>query len=89
MGITIDTVPIQGTSSDAIDGDEKFLAVDGNGRPVTVGVNQILNKVDDRIDDVIDEQFSEIVNEKADAAAPQATTYTKTEVDDMWAWEEL
>lgn len=26
---------------------------------------------------------------KADAAAPQATTYTKTEVDDMWAWEEL
>lgn len=26
---------------------------------------------------------------KADAAAPQATTYTKTEVDAMWAWEEL
>jgi hypothetical protein len=26
---------------------------------------------------------------KADAAAPQATTYTKAEVDDMWAWEEL
>ena len=26
---------------------------------------------------------------KADAAAPQATTYTKTEVDSMWAWEEL
>lgn len=27
--------------------------------------------------------------DKADAAAPQATTYTKTEVDDMWAWLEL
>ena len=26
---------------------------------------------------------------KADAAAPQATTYTKTEVDALWAWEEL
>ena len=26
---------------------------------------------------------------KADAAAPQATTYTKDEVDSMWAWEEL
>lgn len=26
---------------------------------------------------------------KADAAAPQATTYTKTEVDAMWTWEEL
>ena len=26
---------------------------------------------------------------KADAAAPQATTYTKAEVDAMWAWEEL
>ena len=26
---------------------------------------------------------------KADAAAPQATTYTKDEVDAMWAWEEL
>lgn len=26
---------------------------------------------------------------KADAAAPQATTYTKSEVDEMWAWEEL
>lgn len=26
---------------------------------------------------------------KADAAAPQSTTYTKTEVDAMWAWEEL
>ena len=26
---------------------------------------------------------------KADAAAPQATTYTKAEVDEMWAWEEL
>lgn len=25
----------------------------------------------------------------ADAAAPQATTYTKDEVDAMWAWEEL
>lgn len=26
---------------------------------------------------------------KADAAAPQATTYTKAEVDAFWAWEEL
>lgn len=26
---------------------------------------------------------------KADAAAPQATTYTKDEVNAMWAWEEL
>lgn len=26
---------------------------------------------------------------KADAAAPQSTTYTKAEVDEMWAWEEL
>lgn len=26
---------------------------------------------------------------KADAAAPQSTTYTKQEVDDMWVWEEL
>lgn len=26
---------------------------------------------------------------KADAAAPQSTTYTKEEVNDMWAWEEL
>lgn len=26
---------------------------------------------------------------KADAAAPQATTYTKDQVDAMWAWEEL
>ena len=26
---------------------------------------------------------------KADAAAPQATTYTKEEVDAFWAWEEL
>lgn len=26
---------------------------------------------------------------KADAAAPQATTYTKAEVDAMWEWEEL
>ena len=25
----------------------------------------------------------------ADAAAPQATTYTKTEVDAMWEWEEI
>lgn len=27
--------------------------------------------------------------DKADAAAPQATTYTKAEVDAMWEWEEL
>lgn len=26
--------------------------------------------------------------DKADAAAPQDTTYTKDEVDDMWEWEE-
>jgi hypothetical protein len=26
---------------------------------------------------------------KADAAAPQATTYTKDEVDAMWAWAEI
>ena len=26
---------------------------------------------------------------KADAAAPQATTYTKDEVDAFWVWEEL
>lgn len=26
---------------------------------------------------------------KANAAAPQSTTYTKTEVDEMWAWLEL
>lgn len=64
--ITINPVPTQGTQSSSLTGDEKFIAVNSNGKPLTVGVNQILDKVDNRIDDIIDTEIENQIENKID-----------------------
>lgn len=64
--ITINPVPNYGTSSGSLSGGEKLVAIDNNGKPITVGVNQILNRVDDKIDDIIDDQIDDKIDSQFD-----------------------
>lgn len=64
--ITINPIPDQGIQSISLTGGEKLVAIDSSGKPVTVGVNQILNKVDDKIDDIIDDQIDDKIDSQFD-----------------------
>ena len=59
--ITID--PTQGRFHNTSDvtGDEKILVINKGGKPSTIKVNQILDKIDDEIVDRIDDQVIEKV----------------------------
>lgn len=78
--ITINPIPNQGISSISLTGGEKLVAIDSNGKPVTVGVNQILNKVDDRIDDIIDTEIETQIENKID---DQFDEILDTKIDDV------
>lgn len=64
--ISMNTVPAQGTTSTPMTGGEKFIVLDSTGKFVTVGVSQILDKVDDGIVDRIDDQILEKVEDQID-----------------------
>lgn len=60
--ITMNSVPNQGTMSTTITGNEKFVIIGSNGKPSTVEVNQILNKVDEKVEDALNKTDSTMVN---------------------------
>ena len=63
-----------GTLFTEITGSEKLKGITSDGRPINIGINQVLNKVEDKIDNVInesldekiDQEFGTIINEKID-----------------------
>lgn len=64
--ISMNVVPTQSEKSTSITGGEKFVVLDSTGKFTTVGVNQILDKVDDGIVDRIDDQVLEKVENQID-----------------------
>jgi hypothetical protein len=56
---------------------------------ISAGDEATLKSAKDYADGLAGNYATAAQGAKADAAAPQATTYTKNEVDAMWAWEEL
>lgn len=68
--ITINAVSIKVPTSTEITGNEKLVSIGPNGKPKTVSVNQILDKVDDsiadRVEDQVMDQILEQVDEKVD-----------------------
>ena len=68
--ITINPVSNTIHTSTNITGGEKLLSIGANGKPTTVSVNQILDKVDDsiadRVEDQVMDQIMDSVDEKVD-----------------------
>lgn len=59
--ITIDPVRAKFNNTSDVTGDEKILVINKGGKPSTIKVNQILDKIDDEIVDRIDDQVIEKV----------------------------
>ena len=59
--ITINAVTNVVKATSEVTGEEKILIINKGGKPSTIGVNQILNKIDDDIIDRIDDPILEIV----------------------------
>lgn len=64
--ITINPVYSKFPATSTVTGDEKILIINKSGKPSTIEVNQILDKVDDEIIDRIDDQILEEVREQID-----------------------
>jgi hypothetical protein len=68
--ITINEVSKPILPSTSITGEEQLLAVNKQGKPATVSVNDLLDKVDDgladRVEDQVMDQIMGSVNEKID-----------------------
>ena len=64
--ITINPVFVQIPTSTTITGEEKLVTIGTNGKPTTVSVNQILDKVDDTLSDRIEDQIMESVDDYID-----------------------
>lgn len=58
--------PTKVTTSTEITGDEKLVTVNGQGKPTTITVSQILDKVDDSIVDRVEGQVMEQVLSNVD-----------------------
>lgn len=64
--ISMNITPAQGATSTHVTNGEKFIVLDSTGKLVTVGINQILNRVDEGIIDRIDDPILDIVDDKID-----------------------
>lgn len=65
--VTISSVPLQVLpSTTIITGEEKLVAINKQGKPAAVSVNQILDKVDDTIADRVEDQVMEQIMESVD-----------------------
>lgn len=64
--ITINQVPPRMPASTEITGEEKLVAISSNGKPATVSVNQLLDKVDDDIVDRVEDQVMDSILENVD-----------------------
>ena len=60
--------PISGGyhSTTDVTGEEKILIINKGGKPSTIKVNQILDKIDDEIVDRIDDQLIEKIEDQID-----------------------
>ena len=74
--ITINQVPPRMPASAEITGEEKLITINSNGKPTTVSVNQLLDKVDDgivdRVEDQVMDQILETVDDKIDDRIDEA-----------------
>lgn len=74
--ITINQVPPRMPASTEITGEEKLISINSNGKPTTVSVNQLLDKVDDdivdRVEDQVIDQILETVDDKIDDRIDEA-----------------
>lgn len=64
--ITINPVSNSPSATTEVTGGEKILAINREGKPATITVNQILDKVDDSIVDRIDDEILEKVEDQID-----------------------
>lgn len=64
--ITINEVSKPILPSTTITGEEKLVSIGKDGKPSTVSVNQILDKVDDSIADRVEDQVMEQIMENVD-----------------------
>lgn len=64
--ITINQVPPRMPASAEITGEEKLISINSNGKPTTVSVNQLLDKVDDGIVDRVEDQVMDSILESVD-----------------------
>lgn len=82
--VTINSVPLQVLPSTPITGEEYLLAINKQGKPASVSVNQIIDKVDDsiadRVEDQVMEQIKETVDEHIDNALDGIGTLTWNEI---------
>ncbi len=62
--ITINPITTRDTNINSVSGSEKLLVINKGGRPSTIQVNQILDKIDSEIVDRIDDQVVEKVEDK-------------------------
>jgi hypothetical protein len=61
------TPPIKVNTSTEITGEEKLVTLSSTGKPVTITVNQILDKVDEDISDRVEDQVVDQIMETVDA----------------------
>lgn len=64
--ITINSVKKPVITSTEVTGEEKLLTINKQGKPVTVSVNQILDKVDDNVADRVEEQVMNQIMDNVD-----------------------
>lgn len=84
--ITINPVSVQIPTT--ITGEEKLVTIGANGEPITISINQILNKVDDSIADKVENQVlnsvDEQIEERVEQAIENTTSINKEDIDNLF-----
>ena len=62
--ITMGPLYTSNAATSNVTGDEKILIINQSGKPSTIKVNQILDKIDDEIVDRIDDQVTDKVEDQ-------------------------
>lgn len=86
--ITISPVYSSVTATSEITGNEKILIINQNGKPSTIEVNQILDKMDDDISANVEAEVMASVNTKIDGQIEESL---KEAIDDIGklTWNEV
>lgn len=79
--ITMDTVSTSNRLPSDLVGDEKFLAINSAGKPVTISVSQILDRLDDQI--IGDELLQQIEDNVTDKIEDQIDDIIDDRLDDI------
>ena len=84
--ITINPVSVQIPT--IITGEEKLVTIGANGKPITVSINQILNKVDDSIADRVENQvltsIDNQIEERVEQVIENTATINKEDIDNLF-----